>query len=69
MSRLDDVLGRKPVEPVEVQRPVGMEVHGGFQCNICYDTTDKAEYFPNEQLLLWYCDAGHESYIEKFSIG
>ena len=46
----------------------GVPVEGSFQCQICYEIVDEAEYFPTRRLLKWVCEDKHISYIEDFML-
>lgn len=65
MSRFNEFL--KAQEDARTSVP-GTIIDGAFQCQVCYETCDEAEYFQMKRLLKWSCDHGHISYIEEFML-
>jgi len=65
MSRLSDLFGGDKSEPA---RPKGQAISGNYQCNHCESYALVAEYYPNEELAVWFCGNGHKNYAEKFRI-
>lgn len=49
------------LEPIEK-----FEVDGSFLCQTCGETVDTAFYLPEARMLVWKCEDGHKSFIEKF---
>lgn len=59
----DDILSRAN----QGSRPEA-NVAGDFQCQKCRTYVRSAHYDGTTQILRWWCDDGHESLIEEFSI-
>lgn len=45
-----------------------MVIDGCFNCQVCDNPVDEADYFQREKILRWKCDEGHVSFIEDFSL-
>jgi len=63
MSKFDEFMKRPAPS-----RPKGQEIGGSFQCQVCFDEAEIAEYHNRERLLIWRCAEGHESFIEEFRL-
>jgi hypothetical protein len=46
----------------------GIPIDGSFQCQVCFEMVDEAEYFPTRRWLKWTCSESHLSYIEDFML-
>lgn len=45
-------------------KPEGIIIDGAFGCQVCHVQVEEAEYFPEDRLLIWQCESGHNSHIE-----
>ena len=45
-----------------------LEIDGAFDCTICHEHVEVAEFFSEIKLLRWTCGLGHVSTIEEFSL-
>jgi len=63
LTKFDEFLKAQAKTPT-----VGMQIDGSFQCQVCREETDIAEYFHRERLLRWKCPEGHLSYIEEMTL-
>lgn len=50
------------------QTAPGVPVDGTFGCQLCEEVVYEAEFYLDTRMLVWYCPANHQSYIEDFKI-
>ncbi len=61
MTRIEDLIGKKPKKMVETDDK--MFLGGAFSCQTCDEIVDEAEMDKNSGEIFWKCKNNHESKV------
>jgi len=54
-----------PFEKIVAPDPGDPEELGGqYECEVCFKITDKAYYYEDAKLVVWYCPDKHRNHVE-----